>query len=51
VKAEAPAREKAARGRDRNEKKPEKSRAEPRPSTPFGDHVPAFILRPTEIKA
>jgi len=51
VRAEAPVREKPARGRDRNDKKPEKSRAEPRPSTPFGDHVPAFILRPTEIKA
>jgi superfamily II DNA/RNA helicase len=50
-KAETPAREKPSRGRDRNDKKPEKSRAEPRPVTPFGDHVPAFILRPTEIKA
>ena len=51
VKADAPVREKPARGRDRNDKKSEKPRSEPRPSTPFGDHVPAFILRPTEIKA
>ncbi len=47
----APAQEKPARGSGRRDKKPEKSRAEPRPDTPFGDHVPAFILRPTEIKA
>ncbi|MBW8734988.1 MAG: RNA helicase, partial [Asticcacaulis sp.] len=47
----APVTAKPERTNNRRDKRPEKSRGAPQPDTPFGDHVPAFILRPTEIKA
>ncbi len=48
--AEAPVREKAARPA-RKPKSESRAPAAPVPVTPFGEHVPAFILRPVEVKA
>ena len=46
-----PAVEKAPRRDSRRSKNSEKSTPKPLPNTPFGEHVPAFILRPVEVKA
>ena len=42
--------EKAPRRGDRKTKTPEKSKNKPQIDTPFGDHMPAFLMRATNIK-
>jgi superfamily II DNA/RNA helicase len=43
--------EKPSRRAEGKEKKPEKSKHKPQIDTPFGDHVPAFLMRPTDFKS
>jgi superfamily II DNA/RNA helicase len=42
--------EKAPRRGERKEKTPEKSKNKPHEDMPFGDHMPAFLMRATSIK-
>ena len=53
--AESPRRERRPRNDDRKAKSSTKSHetsaAKPVEDTPFGEHVPAFMMRPTEVKA
>ncbi|HTM79595.1 DEAD/DEAH box helicase [Asticcacaulis sp.] len=42
--------EKAPRRGERKAKNPEKSKNKPQIDTPFGDHMPAFLMRSTDFK-
>ncbi len=51
VESVATASEKTPRRSGRKDKKPEKSIDKPRQDTPFGDHMPAFLMRATDFKS